>query len=347
MDLQPVIDEVAAVMYVCSYVTKGEKAMGETLKNVAKECRNDDIHTQMNKIRKEFVGKRVFASPESAMRILSMWLMKKSRKVTSVNTDTAEQCVRLPKSQSQLAQMDDDDDDVFATSLIDRYAARPQSLNNMCLATFVVNYEVHSTNMSMNTTDFDSDIEQSENLNTGQHKHSDINIQKITLRDGLGSMRKRKQESVLRTARYKVHNNPEKYYHSKLLLYYPWTNEHELLTGFNSYQESYVAKQHIIHPNAQHFNDDCQLFDLSPEDIENEIPQSVWDLTAPSIAQDDANTTNEGYNTIQKLTEEQVNDTDRALDANSQDKQHHQLAQLYEKAARHHDMTFHEYCAQI
>ena len=29
MDLQPVIDDVAAVMYVCSYVTKGEKAMGK------------------------------------------------------------------------------------------------------------------------------------------------------------------------------------------------------------------------------------------------------------------------------------------------------------------------------
>ena len=91
----------------------------------------------------------------------------------------------------------------------------------------------------------------------------------------------------------------------------------------------------------------CQLFDLSPEDVENEIPQSVWDLTAPSIAQDDANTSNEGYNTIQKLTEEQVNDTDRALDANNQDKQYHQLAKLYEKAARHDNMTFHEYCAQI
>ena len=35
MDLQPVIDDVSAVMYACSYVTKGEKAMGETLKNVA------------------------------------------------------------------------------------------------------------------------------------------------------------------------------------------------------------------------------------------------------------------------------------------------------------------------
>ena len=130
-------------------------------------------------------------------------------------------------------------------------------------------------------------------------------------------MRKRKQEAVLRTARYKVHNNAEKYYHSKLLLYYPWTNEEELLTGFNSYQESYVAKKHIIQPNAQHFNDDCQLFDLSLEDVENEIPQSVWDLTAPSIAQDDANTSNEGYSTIQKLTEEQVNDTDILFFANS------------------------------
>ena len=63
MDLQPVIEDVAVVMYVCSYVTKGDKAMGETLKNVVKECRNDDICTQMNKIRKEFLGKRVFASP--------------------------------------------------------------------------------------------------------------------------------------------------------------------------------------------------------------------------------------------------------------------------------------------
>ena len=45
MDLQMVIDDVAAVMYVCSYMMKGEKVMGETLKRVAKECRDDDILT--------------------------------------------------------------------------------------------------------------------------------------------------------------------------------------------------------------------------------------------------------------------------------------------------------------
>ena len=31
-------------------MTKGGKGMGETLKRVAKECQNDSIGTQMNKI---------------------------------------------------------------------------------------------------------------------------------------------------------------------------------------------------------------------------------------------------------------------------------------------------------
>ena len=33
-------------------MTKGEKGMGETLKRVAKECQNDSIQTQINKIKK-------------------------------------------------------------------------------------------------------------------------------------------------------------------------------------------------------------------------------------------------------------------------------------------------------
>ena len=57
MDLQYVINEIATVKYVCSYMTKGEKGMDETLKRLAKECQNYSIQTQMNKIKKEFLGK--------------------------------------------------------------------------------------------------------------------------------------------------------------------------------------------------------------------------------------------------------------------------------------------------
>ena len=54
-----------------------------------------------------------------------MWLMKKSRKVVSVHRSKKDVCVSLPKPKSQLAQLHDDDEDLFATSVIDRYAARP------------------------------------------------------------------------------------------------------------------------------------------------------------------------------------------------------------------------------
>ena len=48
IDLQYVEDEYSTIMYVCSYMIKSEEAM----KRVAKEIQNDDMQTQMNKIKK-------------------------------------------------------------------------------------------------------------------------------------------------------------------------------------------------------------------------------------------------------------------------------------------------------
>ena len=143
-------------------MTKGEKGMGETLKRVAKECQNDSVCTQMNKIKKEFLGKRVLGAPESAMRVLSMWLMKKSRKVVTVMTSMKDERVSLPKPQSHLAQLHDGDEDVFATSLIDRYGARPVSLQNMCLATFAVTYDI--IQCATQKEDMDSDNAEEEEM---------------------------------------------------------------------------------------------------------------------------------------------------------------------------------------
>ena len=82
-----------------------------------------------------------------------MWPMKNSRKVVPVTTSMKSECVSLPKPQSQLAQLHDDDEDIFATSLIDRYDARPVSLQNMCLATFAVTYDVIQSSTQEEETD--------------------------------------------------------------------------------------------------------------------------------------------------------------------------------------------------
>ena len=54
------------------------------------------------------------------------------------------------------------------------------------------------------------------------------------------------------------------------------------------------------------FNDDCDTFDLVPDDIDENAMLSVWDIAAPSISQEDAATQSSGYNTLQKLANEEA-----------------------------------------
>ena len=162
------------------------------------------------------------------MQVLSMWLMKKRRKV-SVSTSMKDERVSLPKPKSQLAQLHDNDEDVFATSVIDRYAARPLALQDICLATFAIMYDVIQSS---------TQTEETEGVNTQQDMYNTENPEtstKIKLQKGLGIIRKRKQQAILHTRRYKVHTEPEKYYHAKLLLYYPWNQEDDIISTYQSY----------------------------------------------------------------------------------------------------------------
>ena len=62
------------------------------------------------------------------------------------------------------------------------------------------------------------------------------------------------------------------------------TIKNKLISGFKTCKDSYKDKQHIIQEVANKFNDDCDVFDLSVHDIENDTMQSAWDLVTPSIA---------------------------------------------------------------
>ena len=74
-----------------------------------------------------------------------MPLKQVSRKVVFINTAAKEDRVSLLKPINQIQDMDDDSEDIYQTSLIDRYAARPVQLNNMCLAEFAANYTTRSS----------------------------------------------------------------------------------------------------------------------------------------------------------------------------------------------------------
>ena len=75
-------------------------------------------------------------------------------------------------------------------SLIDRYGARPVALQNICLATFGVTYDVIQSATKKEEIDGGNDEEEEM-----QNTENDNSVTRIKLRKGLGVIRKRKQGS--------------------------------------------------------------------------------------------------------------------------------------------------------
>ena len=95
--------------------------------------------------------------------------------------------VSLPKSKSQLAQLhDDDDEDVIATSVIDRNAARPLALQNTCLAEFAVMYDVIQSSTNTEETEdvnTEEEMQNIENVNPCHHHQVSSALSRLNVMD--------------------------------------------------------------------------------------------------------------------------------------------------------------------
>ena len=104
-----------------------------------------------------------------------------------------------------------------------------------------------------------------------------------------------------------------------------------------------MSKQDIIHHNPKTFNEDCVAFDVDLQDLENNIPQSAWEMVAPNIVQDDRTINVQGFCTLQNKQQEKEDTTD-ALSHDNTRNTTDTLSMLYEKAAKREDMNFQDYC---
>ena len=128
-------------------------------------------------------------------------------------------------------EMDNDDCNIFQTSLIDRYAARPTVLDNLRLAEFAANYTSRSGQ--------DHDEDSSDALHKPD-EGNDVKAQRTQLNNGLGYMYKGRRETVVRFHRFNLTKESSKVYRSKLMLYVPWRNEDsDILDGYMTYKARY------------------------------------------------------------------------------------------------------------
>ena len=379
IDFQYVFDEVTCIIYISSYMMKGERALGEVLKNVARECMSDPVEEKLKKIGKAFIGKRVVGAPEAAMRELSMWVMRKSRKVVFVNANTRDNRDSVPKSEEVLKGLEDDEENIYMTSVHDRYAARPDQLEGMCLAKFAVAFD-YASGPGRQRPQCNAAMDGNVAEGVGnEHEDDDVhNIDEgfdmsgdegngdnddgvpyadtvITLKHGLGFMRRRRKDAVLRVTSFKQVVEPEKYYHSRLILYVPWRSEDEFLDGFSTYKEKYITVSDVAEDNARNFNTHQDDLDNAINEIaENGLPELNWDAVAPMAEEENTIAENADRVVVRMLDSDDEESEDKVVhdldlcpvqgnrDTNDNQPKNN-LTTLYEREARKDIMSNAEY----
>ena len=303
MDIQFVLNAYACVMYVASYIMKTERAMGELLKRVATEARTDELKTQLRKVGSAFLTHREVSAQEAVYRLLSLPMKQLSRCVVFVNTNPKHERIAVLKNPDLLSQLEDDDTNVFQKSLIDRYQHRPQQLSSMCLAEFAATFATDYKPDDSMTNDVLPDIE------------SDTTSTKITLTDGFGKMSKRRQQAVIRFRKYNKDTEPSNWYRAKLMLYYPWFDEHsDLLGGHLTYEAHYRHVSDTVLTNeAKYTQESVDELDVDEEGP----PEHLWNSIAPSTEEHRLQSVAEGSEQLTEVSQQDLQDNQNILSQSS------------------------------
>ena len=109
-----------------------------------------------------------------------------SRSVVFLNTNTSDQRIGLLKPPQCLKAMDDNDENIFQKSLLDRYIHRPAQLENVSYAEFGANYTV-----------IYSEKNQDDSLPSVMNDADVVSPKKIKLTDNFGAMHKHNCEAII------------------------------------------------------------------------------------------------------------------------------------------------------
>ncbi|XP_070540155.1 uncharacterized protein [Ptychodera flava] len=228
MDIQFVVDAYSCIVYIISYISKAEREMGLLLDHAQKEASkedNADARKALRRLGLLYVNNREVSAQEAVYRVCNLRLKEGSRKVHFIPTGDNPIKMSLPLEILQMRSEEGDlnEEEIWMTSIIDRYKNRPDGdiFDEMCLASFVSEYRIMSSSEVSNTC-------------------SKKNV--VKLKNGFGHMKKRTRTApaVVRYARFSAMKQPEKYYQSILQLFLPYQFDAQLKPdNFNSYEEFY------------------------------------------------------------------------------------------------------------
>ncbi|XP_026187397.1 uncharacterized protein LOC113145179 [Mastacembelus armatus] len=269
MDIQFVVDALACIVYIVSYISKAEREIGLLLGNAHKEASKGNASAQeaMKKIGSVYLHNRDVSAQEAVYRFTNMHLKECSRKVVFV--PTGDNIYKLSKPISQITETMSSDD-MWMTSLADRYKNRPNNadFNSMCMATFVSEYRVLSKNERCRNP--------------------------ILLQNSLGAVTKRTRTkpAVVRYARFSETKNPELFHQSMLQLFFPYRHDEDLKpSDYETFQHFYENGSVRFHNGTLHTvksvvdSNRCRFeledFETVQEKTDDELLEDAWCLLCP------------------------------------------------------------------
>ena len=279
LDLQFCCDTYAVITYICDYYSKDETGMTYFLKETIK---SHDLTrgnaALLNQIKTVYLSHRQVSSCEATYRLLPQLHLKDSN-ITTIFVSSG-----FPENRYKLLKFIDDsppnvnDEDFvavsgrqgrysFTKSIHDRYSQRPDSLDDLCLAEFAINYSPVWNDSS----------------NEGRKV--------IQLKNKFGQMKLRRIPSVIRLHESYKKTVEHEFYYSECLLFYPWRNETADLHRESPVDCMQLYKQStlLILENKRkifpHFTDEPLLQQCLDFDQANLRAQHIADMLDPQGTQ--------------------------------------------------------------
>ena len=237
MDIQPCGSNEAIAFYIAKYVSKSEPVeIDSTVARAIQQIRGEetDISRKLFKICMRILKERQVSACECIFRLCHLNLRQSSRNCIFLNT-------RKPELRFKVLKFDNTGRAIgYCLNIFERYENRPNehpnyNFPNMSLTEFAMLFEVYyPKNQEEIEVNADYDMCEADEVTRNN------NI--VTFNDN-SKMKIRNKPAVVRVPYFKASTDQENFYYSLLLQYMPYRQEAELLEGFDSAKNSFLAKE--------------------------------------------------------------------------------------------------------
>lgn len=250
MDIQYITDPYACVGYVVDYINKAHRGLSRLLRNVVEDFNkgNHSLRDKLKAISNVLFNSTEISAQEAAWIRCQLPMTSTSVAVEFIHTGPQDKRHKMLKTNAELQKIlvsDPNSTDILKKGPIDRYALRPDELEETCLAQFISNYTFigkgefymklltilgtpHFTFSGKDDGQEDQDNDITEQLDDfDQEDDEDVpkKLRTYNLKEEAGKIRERRRGKVIRYCRFNQNENPQEYYREQVMLFLPWREE--------------------------------------------------------------------------------------------------------------------------